>query len=141
GRPPRGPVGTTATVDRRNPVTDHALVARLLLAVAPDHFIAAWLHLEQGAPHAVALADEHLVADDHRVAGVDALQVLGPPGEVEIDLAAFRLEADQAAAGQDEAPAPPVDRRQDGAGVTRQLVGCLVGDLAGALGEGHDAAD
>src|SRR5262249_22922587 len=59
---------------------------------------------------------------------------------VEIDLARGRVQADQAAAGEQEAPAPPADRRHHRAGVAGQLVGRLVLDLAGVLVEGHQAA-
>ena len=58
---------------------------------------------------------------------------------MEIDLAGCRIHANQAAAGKDEAPAPAMDRRQDGTGIAGQFVRDLVADLAGELVEGDDA--
>jgi len=47
-----------------------------------------------------------VVAKHDRIGSVDAFEIFGPPGEMEIDLAAGGFEADQTAAGEDETPAP-----------------------------------
>src|SRR5207244_1204574 len=115
-----------------------ALVA-IFAGVGPELFAAARPHLQEHAAVAVALAQEHAVADDHRVTRDRALQRLRPPREVKIDFAARRLPADQAAARPIEAPAPAVDRGRYGAGVARQLVGDAVALRPGELVEGDDA--
>ena len=73
------------------------------------------------------------------IAGIGAFEDLGPPGKVKVDLAVGRVEGEQTAAGQDEAPAPAVDGRQHRTGIAGQLVADAVADLAGAFVEGDDA--
>src|SRR5206468_8827474 len=58
-----------------------------------------------------------------------------------IDLAAGRLHADQAAAGEDKTPAPAVNRGENGAGVACEFVADLVFHLAGEFVESHHAGD
>src|SRR3954470_23739172 len=77
---------------------------------------------------------------DDRHAGVDALQDFRPPGIVEIDLAAGRLEADETAAAKGETPAAAGNRCRLQAGIAGQLVGDLVPDFARHLVEGDNAA-
>src|SRR6185295_9118387 len=132
------PVDVAVEMDRRHPVRGHRLVA--LAAAGPDHVDAARLHFEHRAAHAVALGDHHEIAHDHRVARVHALQDLRAPRILEVDLAGRRLEADQAAAAEDEAPATVADGRDHRAGVARQLVGDIVLDLAAPLVDRDDAA-
>ena len=68
-----GAVQKAVVVDARVPVRLHGLVPPTL-GVGPDDVVAAGTHLQQRAAGAVALGDEHQVADHDRVAGVDALQ-------------------------------------------------------------------
>src|SRR5262249_24583250 len=82
------------------------------------------------------LGDEDAVADHDGVAGDGALQHPGPPGKVKVHLAGGRFDGQQAAAGEDEAPAPFADRGRDRRGEAGQLVADLVLDLAGVLVEG-----
>src|SRR5439155_1923465 len=101
--PAAATVDVAIVIDGRVPMRHQAFGAALSF-IAPNHVVATGLYLEHCGPDAVTLGDEHLVIDDNGAARVDALQALGPPGEVEIDLAGRRLEADQSAAGEDEAP-------------------------------------
>ncbi len=135
--PARG-VEIAAVVDRGAPVQGQALAPPR--RIAPDHFVAARADPQQRAARSVALGDEDGVAYHQRRGGVDALQHPRPPGVVEVDRAAGGLEAEQAAAREDEAPAPAADGGQHGAGVAGQLVGDRVAHLAGALVERHHAA-
>src|SRR5262245_38588056 len=88
--------------DRRPPVALHALL--VLLGFIPDDVVAAGLDLEQRAAGAVGFGNEHLVVDDNRIRGIDALKIFGPPGKVELNFAGLRLKSDQSAACEDESP-------------------------------------
>ena len=124
-------------IDRRHPVDREALF-RFLRFVA-QNVVAVRLDLQERAAGAVAFGDEDLVADDDRIRRVDAFDVLGAEGKMEVNLAALRFERQQTAAREDETIAPIVDRRQDRARVAREFVADLIDDLAGQLVERDDA--
>ena len=106
--------------------------------VLPDDFVATGLDPQQRTAAAVGFGDEHRVVDDHRVGGIDALQRAGAPREVEVDGPVGRVEADEASAGEHEAPAPVVNRRDHGAGVAGELIAERIADFTGRLGERND---
>ena len=122
-------------MDRCAPVQGESLVPRPVL---PDDLEAAVGDLQEGAPRPVGLRDEDLIAHDQRARRVDALEDLGPPGEVEVLLAAGGVERDQSSTREVEAPSSTSDGRQGRSGVAGQLVAEGVADLARALVEGHD---
>src|SRR5262245_49161692 len=121
--PPTAPIQESVMIDRRVPVALHALVGAIVRR--PEDIIASRLDLEQRAAGTITLGNKDSVVHDDRIAGVLALVGAGAPREMEIDLAAGRLEADQAPARQNETPAPAVNRSQDRAGIARQLVADL----------------
>src|SRR5262249_994624 len=131
-------VQITVMINRRAPVTLHALVADLL-GVRPEHFVAAGLDFQEGTAGAVGFGDEDAIADHHRITGVAAFDQPRGPGKLKIDFAGCWLQADQSTAGEHETPATVSDRRQHRTGITGQLVCDAVDDFARVLVEGDDA--
>src|SRR5262249_7522897 len=117
------------------PVTLHALFVGCLVGVAPDFLDAVGLHLQQDAAGTVGLGNEDAVAHYDRTTGVNALKRPRPPWVLEDGFASCRVDAEQAAAGEEEAPAPALDGRRHWAGVSGQIVAGLVPDFAGELVE------
>src|SRR5262249_40681301 len=135
---PAAAVQIPLIVDRCHPVTLHALVVALLVLVAPEHLGAARLDLQQRGAGTVCLGDKDPVADNDRIAGVDALDGTSAPGEVKLLLAGGGVEGNQPAAGKYKAPVLLADCGQHRAGVTGQFPGSAPLLLAGALVEGDD---
>src|SRR5262249_22598600 len=130
-------VQVAAHMNRRHPVGHHTLLASLA-GVGP-HFLvpAARLQLQKRATDLVALGDEDLVADDDRVAGVDALDKFRPPPVVEVHFPGARLHRQQPAARKEQAQAALADGDDDRRGVAGEFVADLVLDLARVLVERH----
>ena len=128
----------TVAMDCRAPVGLHRLVAPPV-GIGPNHVVTARSKLQQRASRTVGFGNEHLVADDHRVAGVDALQFRRPPGKMEIDRPSARVEAQQSPAGEHKTPLPAADFGQCRAGIAGQFVSQFVLHFATELVEGDDA--
>src|SRR5947209_4470214 len=114
--PPAAPIKVPVMIDRRVPMTSHAFV-EALVGVRPKNFITSRFNLEQRAAGTIAFGNKNLVIDDDRITSVDAFVGAGTPGEVKIDLAASRLEANQPTTRQDKAPAAAFNRGQNRAGI------------------------
>src|SRR5438128_2601121 len=120
-------------VNRRHPVALHAFVVGGLVGVGPDFLDAVVLYFQKGAAGAIGLGDEDAVADNDGAAGVGAFQCARSPAIVKTGLAGRRVQAQEAAPREQEAPAPILDRGQHGGGVTGQVVASLVADFATEL--------
>src|SRR5581483_1328201 len=137
--PAAGAVDVAVDVDGSVPVALQLLAARAGV-VLPDDLGAARRDAEQHTAAAVALGQQHPIADDNRVGRVDALQRLGPPRELERDVSCGRLEPDEPVPRPVQPEPPAADLGNGRAGIAGQFVGGAVPLLAGALVEHNDAA-
>src|SRR5438132_14301162 len=91
-------------VNRRHPVALSAFVLGGLIGVGPDFLDAVVLYFQKDAAGAIGFGDEDTVADDDGAAGVGALQCPRSPAKVKTGLAGRRVEAQEAAPREQEAP-------------------------------------
>ena len=114
--------------------------SRIARRIFPHHVVCARPHPQQRTADFIRFGDEHRVAGDHRRAGVDAVQILGPPRIFEIDFAGVGSNATNPPRAKHEAPSPAADRGQRRAGVGGQFIGDLIFHGPGALVERDDSA-